>query len=66
MGPAPIANSSLFVNTFGTLDFAGRAQAQFAATAGLLAPAAGLNLDFAYVLVPFQFASNPVRVKIEP
>jgi len=59
------ANTPLFANTFGALDFAGRSQAQFVPPAGLLAPAIGTDLDFAYVLVPFQFASNPVRVRID-
>ena len=58
-------NSSLFVNTFGALDIAGRAQARFSAPAGLLLPAANGGLDFAYVLIPFNFASNPVGVWIE-
>lgn len=65
-GSLLLANGSLFVNTFGALDLAGRAQAQLAATPGLLAPAAGTDLDFAYVLLPFTFASNPVRVSIAP
>lgn len=65
-GSLLLANSALFVNTFGTLDIAGRAQSQFVVPSGnVFAPAVGTNLDFAFALFPFTFASNPVRVTIE-
>ena len=64
-GSLLLANSAVFANTFGTLDIAGRAQAQFIVPGGnVFAPAIGTDLDFAFALIPFTFASNPVRVSI--
>ena len=64
-GSLLLANTTLFVNTFGSLDIAGRAQAQFVVPGGnVFGAAAGTDLDFAFVLIPFAFASNAVRVAV--
>lgn len=63
-----LANSPFFVNTLGSLDAQGRALAQFAMPGNnLLAPIIGLDFHFAYFLaLPFDFASNAVRVTVVP
>jgi hypothetical protein len=60
-----LLNSGFFLNFTGTLDGMGLAQAQFNLPPG--SGAVGLSMSFAYALKgPWDFASNPVTVLVEP
>jgi hypothetical protein len=64
-----LANSSILVNSLGTLSASGSAWARFHLPPGLLRAIAGRYLTFAWVAASaggVEFASNPARVKLAP
>ncbi len=61
-----LANSSIFVNSLGLLDGAGRASAGFATPPSLLGSQLGRPLSFAFATLPFAFVSTAVSLTIVP
>ena len=61
-----LANSSIFVNSLGLLDAAGRANTTFATPPSLLSSQLGRPLAFAFATLPFDFVSAAVSLTIVP